>query len=98
MAHITGRTCESRGRLIQCSERGTRRFSRKIAQPLPVSREVSGQKEYQQNLDGLHRLERPQIHFRIIAARPRSKSKQRDEQQKSGEQRRVAPLGRIADS
>ncbi len=40
-----------------------------IAQPLPIAREVSGQKKHQQNLDRFHRLERPEVYFGIVAGR-----------------------------
>ncbi len=64
-------------------------FLTQVAQPFPFAREVRRHEEHQQDLDRLHRLERPQVHLRVTSGRPRPPQHQRHEQSESGQQRRV---------
>ncbi len=54
-------------------EFGQHAFFAQIAEPLPVAREVSGEEQHQQNLDRFHRLERAEVHLRIVARRGRGR-------------------------
>src|SRR5579863_9958930 len=62
-----------------------------FAQPLPFAREVSCQKQNQQNLHHFDGLEWSEIYARIAAGWPRSPDQERQKQSERGQQRRVGP-------
>src|SRR6185312_6154185 len=61
-----------------------------LAQQRPVLREVSGEEEYQQDLDGLHGLQRPQVDACVAARRTAPGHDQRDRQHDRAQQRHEA--------
>jgi hypothetical protein len=61
---------------IRCARRGTpnadapQTLLAQIAEPLPIAREVSGQEQDHQNLDGFDRLKRSQVDLLVADPGP----------------------------
>src|SRR5215472_13934913 len=64
-----------------------------IAETLPMSREVTGEKQHQQNLDQFHGLKRSQIHLGVVSGGAAAERNKRAKQSHGAQQRRVTPVG-----
>src|ERR1017187_3153257 len=63
-----------------------------VPEPLPIAREVTGQENDDQNLNGFDRLKGSQVDLLVAGAGPAAEAQQQGEQHKCGQQRRVDPI------